>query len=505
MSSEQQNDRFMSILDEIGKIVAASFDEPEYPNEAPFSPDTAYPEYAKISGKLCNDRNCAYRAVRNALRLLGLDFDRYNTNLWNPLRDIVKPGNTVVVKPNFVRDFRESDRFHADCLIANGSIIRAVIDYIFIALKGDGRIIVADSPQNDADFSEILKITQIEAIAEFYRNEVMFNIEIYDLRPEMAKKVKGVIVGHETLKGDPKGYVEVNLKKHSKFYEIEELCDNLYGSEYDRQELVSHHTGGNHSYLISKTILEADCVVSIPKLKTHKKAGITVNLKNLVGINGNKNWLPHHREGTPSEGGDQYLEDTNLRRFERKMTELFKMIFPVFGKLRLILAGPIKTIGNKVFGDTNIDTIRSGNWYGNDTTWRMVIDLNRILYYADKHGKLHNKPVRSFFGFVDGFISGEGNGPLDPTPKKTGVVIAGINPVAIDLVAAKLMGFDYKKIPLLYESLKKHPLSIANFDYIDIISRSNKLEINNRLFEIRKNIFNFVPHFGWIGHIEKVE
>ena len=32
---------------------------------------------------------------------------------------------------------------------------------------------------------------------------------------------------------------------------------------------------------------------SLPKLKTHKKAGITCALKNLIGINGNKEYLPH--------------------------------------------------------------------------------------------------------------------------------------------------------------------------------------------------------------------
>jgi len=32
-------------------------------------------------------------------------------------------------------------------------------------------------------------------------------------------------------------------------------------------------------------------------LKLHRKAGITCALKNLIGINGNKEYLPHHRLG----------------------------------------------------------------------------------------------------------------------------------------------------------------------------------------------------------------
>ena len=130
-----------------------------------------------------------------------------------------------------------------------------------------------------------------------------FELEVYDLRPECARKIDGVIVGHEPLPGDPAGYVKVNLGAHSAFMPVNHLCHLLYGAEYDMGELHRHQHGDVHEYLISKTILDADCVISVPKLKTHKKVGLTVNLKNLVGINGNKNWLPHHREGTPAQGG----------------------------------------------------------------------------------------------------------------------------------------------------------------------------------------------------------
>ena len=117
------------------------------------------------------------------------------------------------------------------------------------------------------------------------------------------------------------------------------------------------------------------------------------------------------------------------------------------------MAKPIKSVGTAIFGDTNTDTIRSGNWYGNDTTWRMAIDLNKIIMYADRNGKLQNKPVRRMFCIVDGIVGGQGNGPLDPTPKQSGVVVAGINPIAVDSVCARLMDFDYNKLPILYRSL----------------------------------------------------
>jgi uncharacterized protein (DUF362 family) len=483
--------------------VAISTSHPCYPLEPPYSPGTRYPECWFTSAPLAEGLNHAYEGVRNSLRLLKLDEEHYGRREWNPLGEIIHPGNTVVLKPNFVRDFRETRGGHADCLITHGSVIRAVIDYVYIALHGQGRIIIADAPQNDADFSEILKIVGLDEIREFYRKHARFDVEAYDLRPERAQKINGVIVGHEKLPGDPAGYVKVNLDSHSMFSEVGPLCHLLYGSEYDTREICSHHAGGVHEYLISRTILDADCVITLPKLKTHKKTGITVCLKNLVGINGNKNWLPHHRLGTPSEGGDQFADDGFRHRMERKAMACFRRLFPLIGPARKVLAKPLLSLGKRAFGDTNTDTIRSGNWYGNDTTWRMVIDLNRILMYADREGRLQDTPARRLFSLVDGIVSGEGNGPLDPTPRASGWVIAGANPVAVDLTCARLMGFDYLRVPVLRESLRVHSLPLVTFKYDDVLCASDDSTMQGRLPNVEGPGDPFQAHFGWRGHIER--
>jgi len=434
--------------------------------------------------------------------LLKLDLEHYGQKEWNPLGRIIHPGNTVVLKPNFIRDFRETHPGHEDCLITHGSVIRATLDYVYIAMKGEGRIIIADASQNDADFEVIRRISGLDEIQEFFREHADFEVEVYDLRPEKAQKLDGVIVGHELLPGDPAGYVKVNLGRHSAFNEVSHLCHLLYGAEYDTQELRNHHHDDVHEYLISKTILDADCIINLPKLKTHKKTGITVCLKNLVGINGNKNWLPHHREGTPVQSGDQFADDGMIHRIERKTMACFRSLFPLFGPFRRIIAKPLKGFGKGIFGDTNTNTIRSGNWYGNDTTWRMVIDLNRILMYADNNGKLQENPARRLFCIVDGIIGGEGNGPLDPTPKPSGFVLSGNNALAVDLVCAHLMGFDYKRIPVLYQSLNQHSLPIATFEYNEIICKSNDQQFDQALNEFHRTNQAFKPHFGWQRHIE---
>ena len=66
------------------------------------------------------------------------------------------------------------------------------------------------------------------------------------------------------------------------------------------------HAPGRHRYVIAREIIEADVVFSLPKLKTHERAGLTGALKNFVGINGHKDCLPHHRKGGSLAGGDCY-------------------------------------------------------------------------------------------------------------------------------------------------------------------------------------------------------
>ncbi|SFB14008.1 DUF362 domain-containing protein [Selenomonas ruminantium] len=53
-----------------------------------------------------------------------------------------------------------------------------------------------------------------------------------------------------------------------------------------------HQAPGIHNYNVSEVVLEADVVISLPKPKTHRFGGVTAALKNMVGINANKECLP---------------------------------------------------------------------------------------------------------------------------------------------------------------------------------------------------------------------
>lgn len=64
------------------------------------------------------------------------------------------------------------------------------------------------------------------------------------------------------------------------------------------------------------------------------------------------------------------------------------------------------------------------------------------------HGKLNEilpylaKAVRHDLIVVDGLVAMEGNGPLIGTPRDLGIVVAGTNPVSVDAVCARIMGYE---------------------------------------------------------------
>jgi hypothetical protein len=239
--------------------------------------------------------------------------------------------------------------------------------------------------------------------------------------------------------------------------------------------------------------------INLPKLKTHKKVGLTGALKNLVGINANKNWLPHHTQGPPEEGGDQFPAASAKARLEQAwMGAAKRRLKHRPGLSRLFV--PVKRLGRLVFGDTR-QVVRSGNWHGNDTCWRMVLDLNKCLFRFDGRGQPRRQPLR-YLAVVDAVIAGEGNGPMSPDPKPCGLVLAGTNPLALDCAAAELMGFDWPKLRLLRHGFAARQMSIAPFQPEDIAVVSNEPGWSGPLGRLT-GPFSFRPHFGWVGAIEK--
>ena len=370
-----------------------------YTSEPPYNPYENYPEIP--IKKVFDSKNFVYDNVRRVFQLLGYDRENYGKNYWNPLGLIINKGDTVLIKPNMIA---ESHRYTNEWehVITHGSIIRAVIDYVYIALNGEGRIVIADAPQTDSKIDLIKKRMGIDNIQDLYWKEKKFEIEFIDLRNEFWASEKGICTNKIKLPGDPLGNVLFDLGKSSYLSENDEKGKTYYGAFYDIEETNKHHRNGRHEYLISKTAIKCDTFISIPKLKTHKKVGVTLNLKGLVGINGDKNYLPHYAIGSSDEAGDQFDKKSVAHRLENAIVLKAKRYLidnvPIVKNVAVLL----KDIGYRIFGDTE-EVIRSGNWYGNDTCWRMALDLNKILLYGREDGTMSNYQ-KKYFSIIDGII-----------------------------------------------------------------------------------------------------
>src|SRR5258708_5198301 len=235
--------------------------------------------------------------VRQSVAALGIEW-----------RELIRPGDRVLLKPNFIRESHTNRPDEWEQIITHGTVIAAVAEQVAAA---GGRITIADAPQTDSDFEKICELTGIRKL----------DAEILDLRREAWRTENGVIVDRRKLPEDPRGYTLVDLGAKSWFHN---KAGKFYGADYDTDFTARHHSNGKHEYLLSRTAMDADVFINLPKLKTHKKVGLTVSLKNLVGINGDKNYLPHFCIGTPDEGGDEFPDNKAATKLQSRAISAFK-------------------------------------------------------------------------------------------------------------------------------------------------------------------------------------
>lgn len=487
--------------DEAKVIVYAG--EAAYPEVPPFPPAVSYPEYV-FGGRLSTEPNPSYEAVRNTFRLAGLDVSAFGSSAWNPLGGLIHKGEVVLLKPNLVKESHPRDPRGWRYVLTHGSVIRAVADYVFKAVGPQGKVIIGDAPQTDSSFSAIVRTLGLDRLRSFYA-DIGLTMELVDFRQEEWVNAGGIIVDRRKLSGDSHGCVAFDLGNSSEFAN-HNGGGRYYGADYDVGVVNRHHTDGRHEYLIAGTAIKCDVLFSLPKLKTHKKAGITVSLKNLVGINGDKNWLPHHTEGSRTKGGDEHPDPPLKHRIERRALRSLRRLSLAAPFVGTLIHRGARRVGRPVFGDTEA-VIRNGNWWGNETIWRMCLDLNKLLLYGEPDGTLRPATLQNrkrHFVLVDGIIAGEGRGPMNPDPVKAGLVLFGTHAPSVDAACAFLMGFDPEKIPIVRQSFRCRDLPLAECDWRDVQLISNRPEWQHKLPEIAdESTFHFQPHFGWTGHIER--
>lgn len=404
----------------------------------------------------------------------------------------------VVVKPNWVQEAHEQKPDVWEPVITHPNVVLAVVEELACRMQGQGTIRVCDAPHTYAEFPAILaRGNLVGRLEEVRARWPALHLDLLDLRREVWIRREEVVVQRRGNPPDSRGYVRFNLGRDSLFWN--HRGEGLYyGADYDSRVVNEHHRGDVHEYLLAGTPIACDLFVNLPKLKTHKKTGITCCLKNLVGINGDKNWLPHHTEAGARWRGDEFPYEQLPQRIERMAKRAGRQLMT-----RLPIAGNwiyrrMRSTGKHVLGDSE-SVVRNGNWHGNDTCWRMALDLNRALLYGNPDGTWHDaRAAKHYLAIVDGIVGGEGNGPLCPDPVAAGVLLSGTNPAVVDAVASRLMGFEPQRLPMVRHAFDAHRWPIAEGPLEQIAVHDGRRGDTIPLDDVAPAVAGgFRPHFGW--------
>lgn len=439
-----------------------------------------------------------YAMVREALRAAGCDSARFGSTSWNPLGEFIRTGARAHVLPNFVMQRRgfEHDEHTFFGKVTHASVLQPVLDYAIKAAGSATLVSVGNAPVQGCNFDSIKREVGLEQLVSGYfapRGQAPSIVDLRGLRTTFT--ASGALLSREETGEE---YVAIDLGTES-------LLEPLYEGgrepqfrvgDYPASATASFHSRGRHVYVLNKRVLDAAAVVSVPKLKTHEKVGITCVLKGTVGSIARKECLAHHRLGGKRSGGDEHARDWLAAR----MTS---------GLLEYVSDLPVSRYSNalRVVATTAFRAFRilapgtmGGAWSGNDTAWRMALDIARVLRYATPDGVLAETPQREHIAFVDGIVSGEGNGPLHQQARDTGAIIFGADPCLVDWACVLVMGYDPRRIPLVREAflLDRYPLTSNRPSDLDALLNGRRVdeETLRRGFHPRH-----LPPVGWQAHL----
>jgi uncharacterized protein (DUF362 family) len=376
---------------------------------------------------------------------------------------LIARGSRVLVKPNWVLHENQGP-WGIEPLVTHGSLIHAVVN---AALAADpAQVLVGDAPVQGCDFEQLLARSAVPQWAEPLAAADPRFAGVRDFRRTRTTRVgEGGARVTERDDGDLDRFVLFDLGAESLLEPITDGSGSFRVTMYPPAEMQRTHAPGRHQYLVARDVIEADVIINLPKLKTHKKAGITCALKNLIGINGNKEFLPHHRIGGSQDGGDCYPGHSIVKRSLEATLDVQNSTDNFVAQRALATAARLL---NRVAVAGGDQLGVEGSWSGNDTIWRTCLDLNRILLYGRADGTLADVPQRQVVSVVDAVIAGQGDGPLAPEPHPLGLLLAGASSAAVDWVGAHLLGYDPHRIPIAREAFGQFRYPLVEFRAEDV-------------------------------------
>ncbi len=428
--------------------------------------------------------------IRKALNRVAEDLG-WSTVDRGPFGQVIPRGARVLIKPNFVMHNNHGP-WGIEPLVTHPSLIRAVVESVLHTEAAE--VIVGDAPLQACDLNRLLAATGLDVWADTLMKVDPRFKGIRDLRRTTCAIVDGVRVASENLQPRSQ-FVLFDLAGDSLVEPITDDQKALRVTCYDPRLLAKTHAPGRHQYLVSRRVIEADVVINMPKLKTHKKAGVTCALKNLVGINGNKEYLPHHRLGGSDNGGDCYPGHSLIKRASERVADARNTTASLtFGKLLHGAAVQLDRLMRLSGDEVGIE----GAWSGNDTVWRMCLDLNRILLYGKPDATMSGRVQRRVIHLTDAVIAGHGDGPLSPQPLPLGLILGGNNAAAMDYVGALLLGYAPERISIVREAFNDFTYPLTAFGPQEIVLTGDIGEGSAReLLRVRPKPDSLLYPAGW--------
>ena len=217
------------------------------------------------------------------------------------------------------------------------------------------------------------------------------------LKPNRTKN-EAILNGMQQYVFDQLGYTELAQSMHIPLI-------NLHSGEMVEVSVPGAFLFDKIS--LHRSLTDIDLLCSVPMMKTHVLASVTLGMKNLIGL------------------------------------------YPgsIYGSVRAGVHDRAAKAGSRGIAFEIVDMVR-----------------------ASKLGLV----------VVDGSTAMEGNGPTEGSLVKMGVIVAGTNPLATDMVAARIMGLTMKEIPT-FTCAQRAGMKPSSFEEIEV--RGERISNVGRMFK----------------------
>jgi len=168
------------------------------------------PKVSVMRGKAAYDDTAAIRQqIEDAITALELP------------ADFIKPGDRVVIKPNWVKEHNASKSEDENgwlTIITHPVVVRETARWAAKKLQGRGSVTLCDAPQSDSSFDTIRRLHQLDQLVTDLTQEFPgIAFLLFDMRCEEWTIDDGVTIAKRQLPSDPSGAVDIHLDADSEF------------------------------------------------------------------------------------------------------------------------------------------------------------------------------------------------------------------------------------------------------------------------------------------------